>query len=360
MNAEEFDAAVRSCRHCPMCHHADLTMTLTQRETYSARGRGLALFALQSGKLRQDEDLGDVLYSFFADGLCQHVCAGHIPHDEMVIEARRRAVAAGSAPEAVAQVKANIERTGNPWGNSEPDLVTLTGGKPRRDLLVYFGSAARIRRQGSVTALVGLLRAAEVDFSVLPNESDPGLLLYQLGEAEAGSNSARALAHKIAESGARMVVTPDADAYRTLKLGVGDCSPTGIDVQHVSEFLAGLADRLKFRAPLLDAVAYHDPCALARFAPCLEAPRAFLSSICAKPPLEIGAWSRELAHCSGECGGVAFTQPALARRAAERRVREARDAGAKILVAGSPASASMLEPCGLKVRDLSEFVMEAL
>src|SRR5262249_16960686 len=150
-------------------------------------------------------------------GLCRQVCAGHIPHDEMVIDARHRLVGAGRAPDAVARVKGNIEEKGNPWGQEEPDLAAMTGAKPQRDVLVCFGSAARIRRPGSVTALTKLLNAADVGFSVLHEESDPGLLLYQLGEPEAGESAARGLSSRIGRSGAKHVVTPDADVYRTLK-----------------------------------------------------------------------------------------------------------------------------------------------
>jgi Fe-S oxidoreductase len=344
-----------------MCHYADLTATLERRETYSARGRGLLLFAVEQGKAGWDKPVADVMYRFFVDGLCQHVCAGHIPHDEMVIDARRRLIAAGQAPDAVQEVKNNIETTGNPWGVEEPDLLALTGAKPQREVLVYFGPTARIRRPTALQSLVALLDRAGVRFSILGDESDPGLLLYQLGETEAGAAAATALALKIARFGARTVLTPDAEAYQTLKVGFGSVPPlSGAAVRHTSEFLAELTSKLKFRKPTGLRVAYHDPCTLARSAPCLEAPRSLIRAVCDAAPLEIGVWSRELANCSGECGGVPFTHPALSRKAAERRVREARDAGAQLIVAGSPAAAEALEGGGLEVRELSEFVAQAL
>jgi Fe-S oxidoreductase len=353
--------AVRSCRYCPMCHHADLATRLERRETYSARGRGLVLFAVDQGKLHLDAEVADVMYRFFADGLCQHVCAGHIPHDEMVIDARRRLVAADHAPEAVTRVKANIEVTGNPWGEEEPDLFALTGAKFQEHVLVYFGSAARVRRPAVVKALAALLRKASVRFSVLDQEGDLGLLLHQLGHAEAGAAAAKALARKIAISGARTVVTPDAEAYQTLKIGFGEVPPLlGLEVRHTAELIAELVGGFKFRTPARLQVAYHDPCVLARLAPCLDAPRALLRTVCDAAPLEIGIWSRKLANCSGECGGVPFTRPALSQKAAERRICEAREAGAELIVAGSPAAAATLEGRGLEVRELSEFVAESL
>ena len=361
LSAEKMQASVRSCRYCPMCHHADLTVTLQRRETYSARGRGLALFAAGQGKLPRDAAFADVMYGFFADGLCQHVCAGHIPHDDMVIEARRQLVAAGREPEAVARVNSNIQETGNPWGNAEPDLLSLPGVNPRREVLVYFGPTARVKRPAVLSALARLLKAAGVEFSVMRDEGDPGLLLYQLGAVEAGVQAAKALARRIADSGARIIITPDADAYRTMKVGFGDVTPlSAVKIQHTSEFLSRLAGELKLHQQKRLRVAYHDPCALARFAPCLEAPRAVLTTVCEREPLEIGAWSRDLAHCSGECGGVPFTLPKLSRQAAQHRIHAAREVGAELLVAGSPAAAASLEGSGMPVQELCEFLGDCL
>jgi Fe-S oxidoreductase len=355
------ETALRSCRYCPMCHHADLVTTLERRETYSPRGRGLILFAIEQGKTTWNPDVADVMYRFFADGLSRHVCAGHIPHDDLIIDARQKLVAAGAAPSVVSQVKSNIERTGNPWAETEPALSALTGARARSEVLVYFGPTARIKRPSAITALTTVLRKAEVEYSILPSEGDPGLLLYELGHPEAAISAAGTLARKITDSGARTVVTPDAEAYRTLKSGFGGVSPLqDIKVHHASEFLLGLAARLKLHEPTAQKIAYHDPCTLARFAPCLEAPRQLLQRITQSAPLEIGAWHRELTQCSGECGGVPFTHPGLSNDAAERRVQEAKAAGAERIVTGSPAAANVLQGRGLPVCDLSEFVAEFL
>lgn len=353
--------AIRSCRFCPMCHHADLTVTLERRETYSARGRGVLLFDIENGKADWNAEVSDVMFRYFADGLCRHVCAGHIPHDDLVIDARRRLIAAGQAPRVVAQIRSNLETTGNAWGEREPDLRALTQAEPRGSMLIYFGSAARIQRPSVAKALAAIVKKAGVRFTVLAGEGDPGLLLHQLGETEAGAAAARALAAKITASGVRAVVTPDADAYRTLKAGFGEVLPiSGVEVRHGSELLTELAGGLKFRSPAHLQATYHDPCALARFAPCVDAPRRLIETICGAPPLEMDPWNRDLANCSGECGGVPFTHPALARKAAERRIREAQAAGAQLVVAGSPAAAAVLEGGNLAVRELCEFAAESL
>jgi Fe-S oxidoreductase len=359
---QERKTAIESCRFCPMCHHADLITTLTRRETYSARGRGVTLFAIEKGKLGWDASVADVMYKSPADGLLRRVCAGHIRHDDMVIDARRRLVKAGAAPGAVAEVRANVEKTGNPWGVAEPDLAKLAGASKGAATLVYFGPAARVKHPLAVAALSKLLRKAGVAFSVLPDEGDPGLVLYQLGEAEAAGAAARALQLKIEKSGAKEVVVQDADAARVLGAGFEDYPglPKTIAVRPAAELLATLAKEgtLKFRASK-KAVGYHDPCALARFAPCLEAPRALVKAVTGKDPLEL-AWNRDLAACSGECGGLPFTNPDLARAAAERRRRQAAEAGADLLVTAGAAAAAALGGGSIEVKELSELAADCL
>ena len=146
-----------------------------------------------------------------------------------------------------------------------------------------------------------------------------------------------------------------------MKVGFGDVMPLStVKIQHTSEFLSHFAGRLPFRQRKGLRVAYHDPCALARFAPCLEAPRAVLKMVMDAEPLEIGLWSRDRANCSGECGGVPFTHPALSRKAAEHRTQAAREVGAELVVAGSPGAADALEGSGLTVQEFCEFLVGCL
>src|SRR5262249_22681021 len=134
----------------------------------------------------------------------------------------------------------------------------------------------------------------------------------------------------------------------------------GITVLHISELLQRQQQYLRLHGPAGRKIAYHDPCALARFAPCIEAPRALVRAVNGTGPLEIGTWSRDLANCSGECGGVPFTHPFLSRSAAARRMREAAEAGAELIVTASPAAAIALRGGDLEVRELAEFIAEAL
>jgi Fe-S oxidoreductase len=363
--AELYLQAVHACRFCPMCHDVDEVTTVERRETTSPRGRGLALFAAERDFLPLSAELANVIYQFPADGMSREICAGHIPHDDMVIEARRRLAAAGWAPASAREVLANFNATGSPFpsqDSSNPSLAALAGeSKKGAPVLLYFGSAARCRRTAVVRSLASLLRGAGVEFQVLADERDTGLLLYQLGYHNEARAAAARLEAGLRHSGATTLVTPDADAFRALATGFGDLA--GISkprrVVHASEFLRELqqAGRLSMH-PSGDEVYYHDPCALGRFAPCADAPRELIHSATGKSPLESG-WNRRRTRCSGECGGLPFTFPQTAAAIARRRVEEAVRAGARCLVTSGAAAASLLEsvaPAGLRIAEISEFV----
>ena len=353
-----------SCRFCPMCHNVDLMTTLTRRETYSPRGRGVIIHAVDKGKLKWDAGVADVMYMFTTDGLSKHMCSGHLEHDEMVIDARRSLVKAGAAPPPVGMLRSAIEKTGNPWGKKEPDLAKLTGAAANADLLVYFGPAARVQRPSAAEALGKLLNKAGVSFMVLKDEGDPGVMLYQLGENEAANTAAAGLLKKIETSGAKKVVTADADAFRMLKSGFGEVAggPKSVEVVHAADLLSELAGsgKLKFKKSG-KKITYHDPCALARFAPCIDPPRAVVKAIEGTDPVEM-PWNRDQAACSGECGGLPFTNVDVAKAAATRRRSQAADAGADLIVTASPLAAYHLAhgESGPECKELAEYAFDCL
>lgn len=364
LTEEDRTVLINSCRFCPMCHHVDLVTGITRRETYSPRGRGATLFSIGKGRLDWDAAVADVMYKFSADGLSRQVCAGHIDHDEMVIDARRRLAQAGAAPDAVGRVRRNIETSGNPWGRPEPELRKLVGleSAPHSETLVYFGATARVQRPSVVRAVVRLLRRLGAPFAYLAEEGDTGLLLYQLGESAAAEGAWRRLQKKLLDVGVKKIITPDADSYRALKAGFGDQPGLGpgCDVQSVAEWLEApvRAGHLRFKPPG-KRVAYHDPCALARFAPCMDAPRTLLRMIGGEAPLELPG-HRELSTCSGECGGLPFTNVSIAKTAGAARLKQALAIGAGLLVTSSPAAADIMSGGELPVQDLAELAADGL
>ncbi|HWE24038.1 MAG TPA: (Fe-S)-binding protein, partial [Myxococcales bacterium] len=121
--------------------------------------------------------------------------------------------------------------------------------------------------------------------------------------------------------------------------------PDGSRVEHVTTYLSrALAERpdLREKPKLPGAVAYHDPCELARGLSELTAPRALLASAVeeVREPLRCGTDT----SCCGASGLLPRTLPAVARAMAEDRRAELDACGAPIVTASPSCAAALASP----------------
>lgn len=353
---------LNACRFCPMCHHVDLAVTATRRETYSPRGRATVLFAVERGRIPLDAQAADVVYAFAADGLSRQVCAGHFDHDALMLDARRRLVEAGVVVPALEAARRAAAQTRNVATD-----VAAGGGSPAgtASIALFFGPSSRPEAS---RALVKILKAAGVPFTHLAQEADPGSTLYALGDFEGAAEAARKVEKSVAALKPRTLVVLDAESYRTLKAGVAGWSgltAAGWTVVHATEFVAQLLDAGKIKAKRLQGKAtYHDPCSLARFTPVLDAPRKILKALYGDGFVEMSP-CRELAPCCGAGGGLDLTRPEIAREGARRRLGQARAVWADVIATGCGRCAGTLagaddSPAPLRVVDVIELVAEAV
>jgi heterodisulfide reductase subunit D len=122
------------------------------------------------------------------------------------------------------------------------------------------------------------------------------------------------------------------------------------------------AGRLKFTRAVNKKVTYHDSCHLGRGCGVYEAPRSILRAVPALQLIELER-NRRWSWCCGGGGGVPEADPDLAHWCAADRLREAREAGAELVLTSSTLcqrSFSDLNEAALPVQDLLEFVCQAL
>ena len=97
LNKEERKETILACRHCMMCHVADRVASLVRRESYTPRGRGAILFALDQGLLKLDKAVADIMYTTLNDGLLLEWCVGNYDQEELIIDARAKLFEQGLA-----------------------------------------------------------------------------------------------------------------------------------------------------------------------------------------------------------------------------------------------------------------------
>ena len=370
LNDKERTETIWACRYCPMCQHADRVARLVRNESYTPRGRGAILFALEKGLLSLDESVADIMYTTINDGLLQEWCVGNYDHEELILDIRARLFEKGLAPkEVVAFVKALHDGSGGP----EPAEILSQAGvvaKPGSEVLLFAGCSARGTGPSTLISMGRLFNRAGIPFQILKKEPCCGWPLYQLGDLKEAGNFSIGIARAIRESGASTVVLLDADCYRMLltrnsRLG-GDLKE--VRVIHALKLLSGWLEegKIGIERRLTEPVTYHDPCALARYCEDLDSPRKILAALCESQSREMTTHKR-LANCCGEGGMLPVYRPDLAKGVSLLRLEEARETGASILATGCPrcqaAFTRAIDPSdkgGLRIAHLVDLVASAV
>jgi Fe-S oxidoreductase len=348
LSERERTETILACRFCPMCAAGDRLAGIVGRESYAPRGRAAVLFALDRGLLQPDSTIGDIMYTTLNDGLIRDWCVGNYDHEELVLDARAQLFSKGLAPERIVQ-HLRVVRTRQ--GSVAPARAVLSEHgvevATAADTLLLAGCPGHGDAPDLATLIqMGrLFKAAGVPFAMLEAALSCGWDFYQAGDLDGARECSMLLADAVRASGAKTVVTLDADCLRMLttrtsRLG-GDLE--GVRAVHATSVLDDwlARGRLAVRAKIAGPVTYHDPCALARYCDDIETPRRLLARIVEGPVVEMETHGRR-ANCCGAGGLLPLHRPDLAAAVGRRRVDEARRTGATILATACTGCDAML------------------
>ncbi len=357
---------------------------------------------LLSGKDGSDVALiGDViqeetLWACTTCYACVHECPVLIQHVDAIVDMRRHLTLLQGKPYGtLQQALVQVERTGNPWGQSPTDRfawaksvpdgmpVPLMADRRAADILYWVGCAGSFDPNGQKTtlAMVKILTAAGVDFAMLGDEEFCNCewarragneYLFQL-VAERNLETLR-------QYGFNRILTQCPHCFNTFK---NEYTQFGGDfeVVHHSQFIAELigSGRLTLSRDLDGLVTFHDSCYLGRYNDVYAAPRNTLRATGVN--LVEMARSRETGLCCGGGGANAWFEledtgePSTHKRSGAEfrhvqdiRLEEAMSHGVDTVAAACPFCVLMLDSAAqskgvveeIAVRDIAEFVAEAL
>jgi heterodisulfide reductase subunit D len=139
-----------------------------------------------------------------------------------------------------------------------------------------------------------------------------------------------------------------------------------VELHHATEYLDLLLEEGQIQMGAIPrTVTYHDPCDLGRKSGVYDAPRRILGRVPELRLVEM-AENRENAHCCGGGGNLESHAADLVSKIAQRRVRQAVETGAEVIVSacqqcertlGSAARASRIR---IRVMDITEIVLMAI
>jgi len=284
-------------------------------------------------------------------GACENQCPVGIEHVPMIIGSRRGLVSNGEAPEYLAGMFNNLERRKNIWGlgyDQRQKFVAAaaleTFDPAKHDVLVWLGCAGAFEAdfQKSLRSLFDILRAKHVRFGVLSKEQCNGDPAKRTGNEYMFQELAQANIEELKAAGPKKILTSCPHCVKTIG---EDYRRFGYEVEvvHSSVFIAEL---LRDDAPTArsdDAVTFHDPCYLGRYAGKVHEPRELLAKFGAnvREPERHG----DNPYCCGAGGGLLFAdkEEEPGSRISDVRFKQLTATGANTVVTACPFCSIMLK-----------------
>ncbi len=200
-------------------------------------------------------------------------------------------------------------------------------------MIIYFrGCVVREKLKYISDATETILKRAGVDFTILTNETCCGSVLLRTGFRDDAHEVMNDTLKKLEESikeGDKILVSC-AGCYNTLKNDYNELFGVDLDVIHTSELITQLiADGKLLVKKTPNIVTYHDPCHLGRHSGLYEEPRETIMETCTLVEMDR---NRENSRCCGAGSGVKSAYPDTALLVALRRIKDAEDTNAELIV----------------------------
>lgn len=371
------------CIRCGQCLVVCPTYRLTLNETDSPRARVALLRALREGLLERPTDqTAAQFFRCLLCGACTFTCPSGVTVDRILELTRGEMASLGLLPQPLAALNARIRESHNIsaeppesrllWASNMPAPPTGIG-RQQAEVVYFVGCVGALfpRSYGIPQSFVQILEGAGVDYALLGTEEwCCGYPLAINGDLEGAREMMRHNLEAVRATGARVLVTTCPSCFHfwkhTYPVALGE--DLGLEVRHATEFLADLleAGRIPLRDDLPEqVVTYHDPCDLGRRSGVFDAPRRILRAIPGVTLVEM-AENQGGSHCCGGGGNLESFNPDLGRAIAARRIRQAAETGASVVVSACQqcertlSNAARAERLRLRVKDVTEILLETL
>jgi Fe-S oxidoreductase len=291
-----------------------------------------------------------VLWQCTTCGACENQCPVGIEHLPILIGSRRGLVSNGDAPGYLGAMYNNLERRSNIWGlgyDQRARFIQAAGldtfDARKHDLLVWLGCAGSFDAdfQKALRSLFDILRGRSVKFGVLAKERCTGDPAKRTGNEYMYQELATANIADLQAAEAKTILTSCPHCLKTIG---ADYRKFGyhVDVVHSSVYVEGLTRGLRTDAAG-EAVTFHDPCYLGRYAGKVDEPRTLLTRFGGdiREPIR----NRENPYCCGAGGGLLFAdkEEEPGSRISDVRFKQLRETGANTVVTACPFCSIMLK-----------------
>jgi Fe-S oxidoreductase len=283
-------------------------------------------------------------------GACEFQCPVGIQHLPIIIGLRRGAVNTGKWEDDYGgKMFLAMERTGNSLGFASSERLKFIEKNElpifdgTQEYCLWLGCMGSYDPQGReiVLSLVQVLRHLGVTFGVLRKEKCTGdpvrrlgndLLFQQMAEANIEQLKSANLSAKVTKL---LSICPH--CVRTIGEDWKEFG-AAFQIEHHSELLARMREKLPQRADGRESVVFHDPCYLGRYRGIYDQPREVIArwGEVADP-----ARARERSFCCGAGGGQMFLGEEKGKRVNVERATELAATGAAVVGTACPFCQTM-------------------
>ena len=287
-------------------------------------GRGVALSCLQRGL---EMGIEDGLFLCTTCGLCGEVCPVGIDGGKRLKDLRRSALTSPeTAPnlDELTQVESTIDQHGTPYGaTAQADFNVARKEAP---CILYIGCVGRSTEVDTAAASIKLLQRLDVDFTVI-DEVCCEAVKEEIGSCPNIEHMNQNI-ENIKKAGAQRVLFICPTCLKTF-VEYDEKKPTGLVFEMVTSYLD---QNFSFAKTETDAstMTYHDPCHLGRGMGSFDTTRNLLKGL-ESAFVEMDHHHQE-SLCCGAGGGVRGFFPKFSRDIARRRVKEAEEIKADVLL----------------------------
>jgi Fe-S oxidoreductase len=279
-------------------------------------------------------------------GSCEFQCPVGIQHLPMIVGLRRGAVNTGKWEDDYGgKLFLNLERNGNSLGFAaserqkfiEKSALPIYDGT--QEYCLWLGCMGSYDPQGReiVLALARVLRHAGITFGVLRKEKCTGDPARRLGNDLAAQQVAEANIETLQSAKVGKMVSICPHCVRTIGTDWREYGAT-FPIEHHSELLARVQEKLPVATGTRETVAYHDPCYLGRYRDVYDQPRAVAGTVSTVVEPER---TRERSFCCGAGGGQMFLGEEKGKRVNIERVEELVATGSDVIGTACPFCQTM-------------------
>ena len=354
----KFRDQILQCSRCGFCQAHCPVFGATLRPSYNARGKMLILKEVIDKKLDLRNEMIETLFQCTDCAGCSKSCPSGVNVPEIIKQVRKDMVNIGICHPAFEALNKVLKKHTNIY--AEAERKEFNKKKIGRAQYVYFvGCVGYYRESEATLASLKLLDRLCVDYTLIDEVCCSGPLEdvgYPINEDLVQKNMGLILS-----TGAQKVITNCPYCFRTLRdqPQYAALKERGIETIHITQFLKEFDLSVKTSKK----VTYHDSCDLGRHCGIYEEPRDTIRKI-AKNFVEMRHHHSE-ALCCGAGGGVRGAFPKNSIAMARRRLMEAEEVGAEVVLTDCNScrhnfSNAKLRRHNFKIYTTAQFINELL